>query len=97
MLQGSIRVYFCTLSYTSKMFRTRHFTYLNFKKSNAILVTGRRGVWGCEMSSLSRILDNRLIDGGELALRFGALYPPHPQSGGFLVLTLLEAESTPEP
>jgi hypothetical protein len=33
------------------------------KESKAISVTGRGGLWGCEMLRISHCLDNRLTDG----------------------------------
>jgi hypothetical protein len=35
-------------------------------KSKAIAVTGRGGLWGCEMLRIPNRLENRLIDGGKL-------------------------------
>jgi hypothetical protein len=36
------------------------------KKSKAIPVTGRGGLWGCEMLRIPHYLDNRLTDGGKV-------------------------------
>jgi hypothetical protein len=35
-------------------------------KSKAIPVTGRGGLWGCEMLRIPHCLDNRLINGGKV-------------------------------
>jgi hypothetical protein len=35
-------------------------------KGKAIPVTGREDPWGCETSRLPHVVDNRLIDGGEV-------------------------------
>jgi hypothetical protein len=36
------------------------------KKSNAIPVTGRGGLWGCEMLGIPHCLDNRPTDGDKV-------------------------------
>jgi hypothetical protein len=38
----------------------------NGKYCNAIPITGREGLWGCEMLRLPRCLDNRLTDAGKV-------------------------------
>jgi hypothetical protein len=64
------------------------------KKSEAITVTDRGGLYGCEMLKIPYCLDNRLTDGGRLsALRAGPLY----QKKNFWYSFLLETESTSPP
>jgi hypothetical protein len=65
------------------------------KKGKAVPVTGREGPYVCERSRLPHFLDNRLIDGGKAVSLTGL--PPFTLPGKFLVLFLLEAESTPGP
>jgi hypothetical protein len=65
-------------------------------KKNAILVTGRGGLWGCETYGLPHFVENRLTDGCEvvsLKRRSAALYPHE----DFWYSFMLEADSTPRP
>jgi hypothetical protein len=65
--------------------RSLYFSVILGKKGEAIRVTGRGGLSGCETSRLPHFLYSRLTDGGEvvgLIRRPVALYPP----GRYLVL-----------
>jgi hypothetical protein len=62
-------------------------------KGNAIPVTGRGGLQGCETSRLPYLLDNRLTDGDKVVSftrRAAVLYPQENPWYSFM----LEAEST---
>jgi hypothetical protein len=47
------------------VFPVRYEYYLHIK-SKAVSVTGRGGLYGCEMLRTLHCLDNRLTDGGEV-------------------------------
>jgi hypothetical protein len=47
---------------------------IKVKKSKAIPVTGRRGLWGCEVLRIPHSLDSRLTDGGKVV---SPTHPPH--------------------
>jgi hypothetical protein len=55
-----------------------------FINGKAILITGRRGLWGCEKSRYPHFLDSQLTDRSEVYQPYtpAALYPP----GKFMVL-----------
>jgi hypothetical protein len=42
------------------------YIYIYIYISKAVLVTGREGLWGCEMLMIPLCLDNRLIDGDKV-------------------------------
>jgi hypothetical protein len=63
------------------------------KKSEAIPVTGREGLYGCETSRLPHLLDNRLTDGGKV-VSLTSRPPFTPQEDSWYSF-LLKAESTP--
>jgi hypothetical protein len=63
-------------------------------KGKAVPVTGRGGSLGCETSRIT-LLDNRLIDGGEV-VSLTRRPPFTPQEDSWYSF-LLEAESTPGP
>jgi hypothetical protein len=66
-----------------------------YVKDKAILVTGREGPYGCEMSRLPRFLDNPLTDGGKVVSL--TLRPSFTPQEIFWYSLLLEAESIPGP
>jgi hypothetical protein len=68
-------------------------TFLSTGENEAIPVTGRGALWGCEWSRLPHFLGNRLTDGGKVVSL--TRRPPFAPEEDSWYSFLLEAESIP--